>query len=227
VKFIEKNQEPVSFTIWKKQANNEWKPTWDTFQSPEKPELHDALLAEQGNICCYCNDRIGKPSPKSHIEHIKPRSQFEADRLNYRNLVASCQGEDEQRLPIHCGQAKADWPDMTAFNAGLMISPLDEHCEDAFRFTAIGEIRPADGLLNAAARETIKRLHLDVKKLEASRRQAIEGVLEGIEAETVDSLQKQIASYSQKNEDGNFLRFCSAIIYILKQHLELFQASLI
>ena len=221
MKFIEKSQEPASFTIWKEQANDDWKPTWDNLGNPEKTHLHEALLSEQGYICCYCNERIGRPQPKSHIEHIKPRSHFENDMLEYKNLVSSCQGEDENRLPIHCGQAKADWPDVDAFNAGLMISPLDEQCEVAFRFTVIGEIRPAEGLLDAAARETIKRLCLDVRKLEASRRLAIEGALEGIEAETVDSLQQQIASYSQKNEDGKFLPFCSAIIYILKQYLDL------
>jgi uncharacterized protein (TIGR02646 family) len=216
MKFIDKTQEPESFTMWKEQANDDWQPIWDDLRNPEKPELHDALLAEQGYICCYCNDRIGKPSPKSHIEHIKPRSHFESDRLDYRNLVSSCQGKDEKHLPIHCGPAKDDWPDATAFNAGLMISPLDVNCETTFSFTATGEIRPADGMRNEAASETIKHLGLNVRKLQASRNAAIEGILEGIESETIDSLQRLIAGFSSKDEAGRLQPFCSAIIYILK-----------
>ena len=222
MKWIEKGKEPASFKEWKDKANEEWTPTYETLSNPEKSQLHEALLEDQGYICCYCNDRIGKPAPKSHIEHIKPRSHFPAEALNFTNLVSSCQGENERRSPIHCGSAKADWPNEAAFSVGLMISPLDKKCESEFSFTGLGEIRPSDiGIRNAAATETIKRLGLDVSKLNAARRLAIDGILEGIEAETDESIQRLIVRFSDKDDEGRFTPFCSAVVYTLKKYLSL------
>ena len=46
-------------------------------QNPEKRELHEALIQEQGDICCYCGMRITRES--SHIEHLKPQSSTDLD----------------------------------------------------------------------------------------------------------------------------------------------------
>ena len=227
MKWIEKGEEPTAFKEWKDKSNDEWTPSYEILSNPEKSQLHEALLKDQGYICCYCNDRIEKPTPRSHIEHIKPRSHFPAEALNFTNLVSSCQGENEKRFPIHCGPAKADWPNESAFRADLMISPLDKNCENEFSFTGLGEIRSSHtGTRNAAAKETITRLGLDVPKLDAARRSSIDGILEGIEDETDENIQRLIAHFSNKDDEGRFIPFCSAVVYTLKKYLNATQNTL-
>lgn len=68
MKYIQKRQEPASFTEWKSKASEDWQPTWEILRSSEKRDLHDALLREQGYICCYCEMRITQQN--SHIEHL-------------------------------------------------------------------------------------------------------------------------------------------------------------
>ncbi|WP_225896261.1 retron system putative HNH endonuclease [Amazonocrinis nigriterrae] len=88
MKYINKNEEPSKFTCWKALENDDWKPSWNVFQAPEKPIVHDALLKEQGYICSYCGMRITRET--SHIEHLKPRSSYPHLALEYTNLIASC-----------------------------------------------------------------------------------------------------------------------------------------
>jgi len=215
MKWIQKGQPPDSFLAWKEQANENWQPSWDGLSKPEKPEVHTALLAEQGYICCYCNRRIGPDQERSHIEHIKSRSHYPLNTLDYDNLVASCQGENENNKPVHCGNAKADWPSPSSET--LLVSPLDKECEAAFEFTAIGEIIPSSHFKRQeSAAETIKRLGLDVPKLVAARNSAVEGVIEGLADYTGDEVQVLIDYYNSRDENGHYTPYCSAIVYLLR-----------
>ncbi|WP_292775105.1 retron system putative HNH endonuclease [Nostoc sp. NMS9] len=88
MKYIKKSEEPESFTVWKNLANEDWQPSWENFSKPQKTDVHDSLLQEQGFICCYCGRRITKDI--SHIEHLKPRKTHYNLALEYTNLLASC-----------------------------------------------------------------------------------------------------------------------------------------
>ncbi len=73
MKHIKKNQEPEKFTNWKALENDDWKPSWDdNFQTPEKPVVHDALLKEQGYICCYCGMRITRTATTEKSNNASP-----------------------------------------------------------------------------------------------------------------------------------------------------------
>ncbi|NEP57985.1 MAG: hypothetical protein F6K31_13335 [Symploca sp. SIO2G7] len=50
MRWIEKSQEPESFTRWKAQANEDWQPRFDNLRSQEKRDLYAALLQEQGYL---------------------------------------------------------------------------------------------------------------------------------------------------------------------------------
>ena len=215
MKWIEKGQPPNRFLVWLGQANENWQPSYEELRAPEKPELHSALLSEQGHICCYCNRRIGPSREKSHIEHIRPQSYYPHSALNYDNLVVSCQGENEKRKPIHCGNAKADWPSPSS--EALLVSPTDKACEAAFEFTAIGEIIPQNRFQHQeAAAETIKRLGLDVPKLVAERGGALEGIIEGLADYTEGDIKDLIGYFDSRDEDGHYIPYCSAIVYLLR-----------
>ncbi len=168
MKYIKKGEEPESFTAWKALAKTT--PNWGYkyLQNPEKRELHDALLREQGYICCYCGMRITRES--SHIEHLEPQSIPDPDlSLEYTNLLASCQREREPKKPIHCGIAKDDWYDET-----LMVSPLQPNCADFFIYTDDGQILETNTSdKKVAAATTIDRLCLNIPKLKAMREEVI------------------------------------------------------
>jgi len=102
LKYIRKSQPPQDFIEWKNLASEDWQPSWQNFQKPEKILVHKSLLGEQGFICCYCGQRMNLKD--SHIEHFKPRKEYADLQLDYSNLMSSCQGESEDLppKPAHC-----------------------------------------------------------------------------------------------------------------------------
>ncbi|MDM8565414.1 hypothetical protein QUF74_07150 [Candidatus Halobeggiatoa sp. HSG11] len=54
MKYINKGKEPIEFAEWKGLANENWQPSYDDLQNPEKTIVRTALMEEQGYICCYC-----------------------------------------------------------------------------------------------------------------------------------------------------------------------------
>ena len=88
--------------------------------------LRRHLIMLQGGLCAYCCKEIADEN--SLNEHIKPRSTFPDLSLDYDNLVASCITANT------CGSKKGN-----AYRE-LFISPLDEHCEDHFKYTPDGSI---------------------------------------------------------------------------------------
>ena len=215
MKYIKKGEEPESFKIWKTLARIKPNLGYSYLQNPEKRELHDALIREQGYICCYCGMRIIRES--SHIEHLKPQSSTEPElTLEYTNLLASCQREREPKKPIHCGVAKDDWHD-----EDFLVSPLQPNCADFFIYTDDGQILATDALeKNAAATKTIKQLRLDIPKLKAMREEVIKNLLADIDIDelTDEEKQKLVQGFEQPDANGQYQEFCGAIAYILNQY---------
>lgn len=216
MRYIQKTSEPESFTEWKRQENEDWQPNWGNFGKPEKRDVHDTLLQEQGYSCCYCESRIS--TQISHIEHFKPRSKYPELSLEYANLLASCQGEaeDPPPKPSYCGQLKGAW-----YDSQLLVSPLVPACADYFRYSDDGQILPTRDLSKAtAAITTIEKLGLDINKLRRLRKSAIEGVLDDEFDELTETEKRKLIQYFDlPDENGQYQEFCSALIYLLKQNL--------
>ena len=211
MKYIIKQSEPQELTALRESASEDWQPTFEDLQRIPKEAVHASLLAEQGYICCYCNMRISADS--SHIEHFKPRSKFPEAELEYENLLASCQLETQRREPRRCGMKKRAW-----FHRTLLISPLQEDCESRFRFAADGAIYPANDN-DQAARETILRLGLDNDELVRRRVEAIDAVFVDMDKFEHGEIRRLIDAFHQRDENGRFEPFCSAITYILQDYL--------
>ncbi len=58
MKQIVKDQNTPDFDDWKASVNENWQPTYDGLRDPEKKEVKDSLMKEQGYICCYCERRL-------------------------------------------------------------------------------------------------------------------------------------------------------------------------
>lgn len=214
MRYIQKGEEPTGFSEWKEQRNEDWIPAcaWDNLSTPQKPMVHDALLREQGYICCYCGRRITRDT--SHVEHLKPRKTYPNLALEYTNLLASCQRERERKEPLHCGSKKDDW-----YDEHLIVSPLDANCAEFFRYTDDGQIIATEAPeKKSAAQTTIDQLGLDIPKLNAMRRAAIEVILEDIDSLTDEEKQKLLQGFEQPDANGQYEEFCTAIAYILKAY---------
>lgn len=210
MKYIKKSEEPESFTVWKKLTNEDWQPSWDNFSKPQKTDVHDSLLQEQGFICCYCGRRITKDI--SHIEHLKPRYPYTELALEYTNMLASCQKERERKEPLHCGSKKDHW-----YDEDLMVSPINANCKEFFKYTDDGQILATNNSKKQLAAETtIDKLGLNIDKLKDLRAKALEPILEIINTITEEDKQDLILGFGEADSKGHYEEFCAAIIYLLK-----------
>ncbi|WP_055075605.1 retron system putative HNH endonuclease [Pseudanabaena sp. 'Roaring Creek'] len=229
MRYIKKGQEPQSFTDWKSQENDDWKPTYKTLRGQIKAEVHDALLEEQSYTCCYCGMSITRNI--SHIEHLQPQNDKTPNlpkdlalAIDFTNLLASCGIPEKSNLEYekilhcvyHCGIKKG--------NNLLAVHPLQPDCDVFFRYLLIPqgeeydvEILPTEEPdKQQLAADTIKTLNLNYSKLIAMRGSAIKGALEAIEGLTQEEIEIFIKSYEQPNQQA----FSFAIAYILKQFLD-------
>lgn len=196
MKRISKASEPADFSAWK--ANLKGHRVWSRVRPPLKQTVHEALLKEQGFICCYCEASVGMDD--SHIEHFRPR-RFSNLQLDYSNLHCSCQREPSAGAPHHCGYAKNDWFDHT-----LLVSPMASDCQDRFKFNGAGVIGPRRDD-DAGAKTTIRKLCLDLPKLRALRAAALEPLYLLPTTE--------IKQLLKRDDEGRFVAFYSTIKQVL------------
>lgn len=194
MKFIEKGTEPISFTNWKNSGTR----AYGGLRNPVKSDLKNALISEQGHICCYCESKI--TSDTSHIEHLDPQCSPTNNDLDYANLLCSCQKQLAKGEPRHCGNSKG--------NNTITIHPLQNNCEIKFTYTADGCINYTD----KNSKDTIEILQLNINKLNNLRAEAIEPFIIGItDAELKDFVRDYL-----KRKDGKYNEFYTTIKYLFQ-----------
>ncbi|MBF0551844.1 MAG: TIGR02646 family protein [Deltaproteobacteria bacterium] len=208
MKLIHKSEEPKFFSDWKGQVSKAKRYIWKYFQDPDKQNLHQSIMEEQGYLCCYCGQRIDEK--KSHIEHVRPRSKFPKQTFEYGNMLASCLSNTAPKAPRHCGVLKDNW-----YDEELFISPLQPDCEEHFRFLANGEIRPRTEN-DKAAETTIDKLGLNIPKLKNMRKGAIAGLPSS--DLTSDEIKELTVAHSSRDKDGAFTDFCHVLVYHLQHN---------
>ena len=143
MKYILKTPSPPAFETWK----NRRRPTrWDLLKGNRKRQLREALLIEQGHLCCYCQQRI-ENEEKTVIEHFYPRNGANkavglAKMFDYDNLHVACDGgahDNEERnkqslalasYPLYCEKHKDKHL--------LPLSPLEPTVETRFKYVDVG-----------------------------------------------------------------------------------------
>lgn len=195
MKKIIKNQEPQQLSNWKAHGNT----SWTQLTRSLKGVIHDALLREQGYICCYCESFV--TSSDSHVEHFRPRSVYPAKEVDYQNLHCSCLRQLSRRQQRHCGHGKGNW-----FDEQRIVSPLQNGCDRRFIFNDQGEIA-ARNANDLAAKETITRLGLNLPKLISLRAAAVDALQ--------DSPPAQIRALLKRGPDGRFPEYFTTIEDVL------------
>ncbi|HYO64541.1 MAG TPA: retron system putative HNH endonuclease, partial [Archangium sp.] len=88
---IIKGAEPAELAAWKKRKATHKQPPWDSTEEDwleARSQVKEALLHEQGFVCCYCEQRIEHSN--SHIEHLESRHTAPKRVFDHTNLLASC-----------------------------------------------------------------------------------------------------------------------------------------
>ncbi len=199
MKYINKGNEPKQFTEWKGRANNNRKRSYKNLGNPEKSIVKQALMEEQGYICCYCEQELIKT--ESHIEHFLPQTSYPEKDIDFSNMLCSCQNQIKKGEPRHCGNLKAD--------KELAISPLDKNCEQDFKYTYDGYIEAVD----EKTKTTIETLGLNIDKLNALRKEVIEPFID--DSLTEDDLRKFVFEYLKK-VDGKYQPFYTTIKFLFE-----------
>lgn len=203
---IRKNSEPQSLTQHRCTGHTTYANYGD------KDGLRAALCVEQGHICCYCMQRIQPDADHMKIEHWRCRDSYPDEQLDYRNLLAACNGNEGQpRSKQHCDTRKG--------NSLLSWNPADpvHNVETVITYLGNGRIKSSDHTLNG---ELNSVLNLNEVFLVNNRKAVLESFTRGLPRGNLgkNAIQGLLASWS--NIAGGELReYCGVVIYWLNKRL--------
>lgn len=209
---IKKNNSPMWFEQWKEDfaVRTGRKATYKKdFPQDKIRKLRRNLLKEQGYICCYCMGRIGIDN--SHLEHFRPKSIFPDEDMDYKNMLASCQGSIKETEEDHCGHRKNDW------FSERMVNPSSPKIKDMFRYEADGYVCPGGkDEVRAGAKEMIEHLGLNSYHLVRNREEAIEA--SGIfDEDYSDEEIQDMVDYYLNMAGEEYVPYCGAIADIWRR----------
>lgn len=202
--------------------------------------LNEALLGEQGAICAYCMRRISVDYkwyynetvyiPQVGVEHISSQESYPDKQLDYRNLVAVCNGIFGEAN--HCDKTEEyTWQGIKKRGkidgkvSLQKLYPTNPDCERLIEYNANGLIKsvPNDEVIE----EDILKLNLNDEKLKGYRRNVIDAARVRLKANkklttwTRRDFQKEIAFWSSKSlKNGQLVYqpFCQiAVWYLMKE----------
>lgn len=237
MKYIIKENSPSEFEVWKQTyglteqelldnplLEQEKNKIWGKLSGEMKHIVKEALLKEQGFICCYCQQQINFDE-HTFIEHFIARNTEPSKMFNYENIFVCCDGgdsdrENQKKQGIKTAQRTLLYCDKKKDDDVLEINPLDINCEThfAYEFIESSDDKPEvmiKGLSNEG-KQAIQVLNLDNKVLRKMRGEFIAGFIDDISVEEIEELLPQI---KQKNTDGLFLPFCAVLEYVLKNNI--------
>lgn len=228
MKYIQKGNEPTSLEKYRKSVVPGTKEAYEGYS--DKDALREVLLKEQGYICCYCMQRItnelvevvtGKWQYKTRIEHWAPREIYNGEegrpdlRLNYRNLMAACDGNQGRPKHLYCCDKSKD-------NHEITINPTQSICESQFYFSNSGEITSDDTDIKNDL-DNILRLNIQIHV--NNRKVALDKALQQLQpfspkSQLAPRIQKVIDQLSRRDELEQHEPYFAYAIFHLRQRLE-------
>jgi uncharacterized protein (TIGR02646 family) len=136
------------YTEFDEYVNNDSPFVWSEFKTNIKLKLHQHLWHEQQGLCIYCQQEVPEKKEaeykiRSHIEHIRPRSQYAHLTFCYKNLSVSCEGffcktESLNPKKEFCEHRKGNEYDEDKF-----LNPVEQSdIEDYFVYDIEGKVHP-------------------------------------------------------------------------------------
>ncbi len=178
MRYIKKGKSPDFFEQATQDVQHD--PIWKNLRKKTELRLH--LIAEQRNLCAYCERGINQEN--SHIEHIIEQSNQPELRFDYQNLIASCNGDlcnSELKKEFHpedvhsCGHKKDSGnTDVNLFLNPVAVQDIGEYFsyikETGFIVASEKDIKKA--------KHTIELLNLDNPRLNKERLNAPDALLQ-------------------------------------------------
>ncbi|MBA3549302.1 MAG: TIGR02646 family protein [Nannocystis sp.] len=208
MKQIRKRSEPPELRAHRRAGGHFGDPQGDT---KWKERLQEALLREQGRLCCYCMARISRERMK--VEHYLSQERHPERALDHCNLFAACAGgEGWPRALQTCDTRKG--------SAALSINPTG-NIEPFLRYLADGTISSADP---AYQQDLDTTLNLNAAALKRARKAVIQGLVIAFEREMPkhwkpSRLREELARWEARDERGDYREFCRVVVYFLEKRL--------
>lgn len=208
---IVKEPEPRSLTEYRLQEGS----NYGGF--PDKDALREALVTEQGGLCCYCMGRIRADAAAMKIEHWQPQSRYPTGQLNYGNLLAACRGgEGQPPSRQHCDTRKGD--------RDLRWNPANpaHRIETRLRYGLDGTVcAHDDGEFDAQICDV---LNLNLAVLRNNRQGVLDGILRWWQEERARPRPIQRARLERQRDRwrdgrGELRPYCQVVVWWLEQRL--------
>ncbi|MBD2443132.1 TIGR02646 family protein [Dolichospermum sp. FACHB-1091] len=198
---------------------------------PKKP-LKEALLTEQGYICCYCMQRISIDNME--IEHNKAQNEdcYPHLQLDYKNLIASCSGNRGKGLKnFHCN-ARKGYYEGKKNNEGkniickIKLNPADsdKNCENYIKYSYTGKIFSDDETINHELNEI---LNLNHEILVKNRKNTLSSVIIALNKKfpnktwSKEAIKKKLEELSSKDAEDKYSPYCQYIVWYLSKRLNI------
>lgn len=215
MRFIKKKQQPQSLIETKKTIPL---PKYLELDTEVKDDIRTNLLDEQGHICCYCMQRIKSNAMK--IEHYQSRSSFPELQLEFKNMLASCEGQilTSQGFILHCDSAKGE-KELEFIN---LHEKSKIHILKDLKYRGGGEIESSNEQIQ---HEIDEILNLNLEQLKLMRKGVIDALVEIMKKQSKKGdikrnfLLGKIEEY-QTPKEGKLKPFCQVRIYHLEKWLK-------
>lgn len=189
---------------------------YDDLDKHTKEEIKRGLLEEQGYICCYCMRRIELGSKSKgnemRIEHWHSQSRYEFEQLNYKNLLASCNGETEKGL-CHCDRKKA--------NVDITYNPAESDIESKLSYLRDGTIHSSDLALRG---DIDIVLNLNLPRFKMYRKavaRAVENELDKKPGERSRSeIEAMLSLWLNRNTEGKLQPYSGVALFLIRKRLK-------
>jgi uncharacterized protein (TIGR02646 family) len=178
-------------------------------------DLRNAIVAEQGGICCYCMKRIRATETEMKVEHWACQSDNPAKQLDYANLLGACLGgEGKPKKKQHCDTLKANQP--------LSKNPANpaDQIESYISFGVDGKIVASDAAFDKEINEV---LNLNLSWMKSNRKAVLDGFLRSIKGRTGMFTAAFLRNMIQRwDGGGGGLReeYCFVVVFYLRKKLK-------
>jgi uncharacterized protein (TIGR02646 family) len=161
VRRIQKGAPPPEIVPYRKDAQK----AFDDF--PHKDAVRAALVAEQGDLCCYCMRRIHANAGRMKIEHWASQNEHPERRFDWTNLLGACLGGEGR-------DARHQTCDTRKGGQAITVLPTDAHVARV-RFSGEGKVSSSDQEID---RDLAITLNLNETVLVQARKKMLQFALE-------------------------------------------------
>jgi uncharacterized protein (TIGR02646 family) len=206
MKFITKRIEPNSLVEHRAKEYA----GYDNIPTDTKKELKEALLMEQGHVCCYCMKRIHFEDMK--VEHWKPQRYVELSLL-YINMLGACDGNEGNPRHLQCCDTRKGEDELT-------INPLDSNSEAWIKYRDDGRIFSDDETVNNDLNDVLNLNHQTIKD---NRKSIIDGIVGCLNRKypkkqwTKSNIQEEINKWIRRDSEGKYLEYYGVALFRLQK----------